>query len=374
MAMELVYGVFMGLSLSIMFAVLAGVSAGKPEKEGAYPSVGEGGEESIEGVENSHGGYQGYIDLIGDLERGTVAINSGATEARASLEGALLELREYAVLLAGDPAGRRTQRMAEFALAREALARGDEGVARAAIDRVVKGLELDGELEAFEAARLGPRLSELFELRRQALRASERARLEVDCIDRCRIFVDEREVDADLAGGPGVSLPLGEHRVWIEVAELDPQRMKIELTRAGARERIEIAAPPPPPPAMDGSQVDEAAGGQRGRGERAPVMPRWAEIGLVSVGVMGAGAGAALLAIDSTCPGGADEGDFDTCPQLYDTKWPGVGVLSVGATALVIGVVTLAVDERRRRSERAGPAHPLALRPGPSIGGLGGSL
>ena len=88
------------------------------------------------------------------------------------------------------------------------------------------------------------------------------------------------------------------------------------------------------------------------------LLPRWAEAGFIVAGLGGAGAGAGLLLLDGRCPGGGDASVFESCPQVYGTRNAGFSALAVGAGALIVGVVTLAVDEHRQRHRR------LAHRPG----------
>jgi hypothetical protein len=86
------------------------------------------------------------------------------------------------------------------------------------------------------------------------------------------------------------------------------------------------------------------------------VLPRWADILLLSAGVAAIGAGAALLAIDGRCPNqSVDPSNPSTsvfCPQVYGTKTAGLVTLAAGGAAFLTGTVLLSVDEVRTRNNR----------------------
>lgn len=310
---------------------------------------------------------EGYLRALAVLKQATVEVNNARDPELDELERALDEIREFAPLLAADRRGRRAQIFAELALARVAVERGQNTRAEAIMARILQGLELSGELEDFPVDVLGPELEQLYALELQSLRAAERGRLMVRCARPCRVFVDEREVAQELVTGPGVELTVGEHRVWIAAAEdadaAEPLRSTVDIARAGERYPVRFGGSEPPAPGVSGPPGPPAS-------VDAPsdrVAPRWSEIGLVSLGVVTTGAGAALWAVDGSCPGGGDSGDFATCPQLLETDAAGISMVVAGSAVLLTGAVMLAIDERRarRRSERE--PHPLALRPGRAV-------
>ncbi|WP_106395995.1 hypothetical protein [Enhygromyxa salina] len=287
-----------------------------------------------------------------------IEINTDPESGRDKLRAALLELHRFAPLLAEDPATLELRTMAELALARAELAKGDRYAASRTIDQTLESL---GDIPV-ATERLGPSLGALVEERREVLMARGLARLRVECSVACRVFVDERHAgDVD---GPGsareLALPLGSHRVWVEAIDdhnegLEPRRSSISLDSAD--ERLTLTYPEAAPaPALDLSR------GDRRRFKRGPawirVAPRWVEATTFVVGTAAVVAGAVLLAIDSRCPRGVDPRDTAACPKVYDTRTAGIGLVSAGAAGGLIGGVMLIVDEARVGDRRG---HELGL-------------
>jgi len=82
------------------------------------------------------------------------------------------------------------------------------------------------------------------------------------------------------------------------------------------------------------------------------LLPRWADVLLMSAGAAAIGTGAALWAIDGSCPKGADPNDTSACPQVYVTKVAGIATVAAGSALFLSGTVLLTVDEVRVGRQR----------------------
>lgn len=294
-----------------------------------------------------------YARAVTAVADAMIEINTDPEQGSAKLRLALERLWEFAPLLAEDPAALEQRTLAEFALARAELARGDRYAAAATIDASLEALggrPLDTE-------RLGPSLGALVEERAQALQARGVARLRVECSVACRVLVDERNAgDVDVPGSAReLTVPLGQHRVWVEaIAEPDlpPLRTTVALDSADAR--VTLAYPeaqPPPAPSLtpgDSNDMDEF----ELPAPRTRTAPRFVEVAALATGSAALVAGAVLWAIDSHCPRGADANDIVACPELYDTRTAGITLVSAGIAAALTGGVMLVVDETRVGSRR----------------------
>jgi hypothetical protein len=139
---------------------------------------------------------------------------------------------------------------------------------------------------------------------------------------------------------------------------VDPVSAQIDL-EANALEQVllehEPLTQPLPVPAIDENSP-------RGKGNR--LLPRWAEIvGLVFGGGVAA-SGAVLVALEGTCPGGADPNDVDACPKVRRTLPGGIATLAIGGAFAVTSAILLAVDETRVR-KRKQPLPKVNVRLGP---------
>lgn len=301
-----------------------------------------------------------YEQSLSAVEDALLELNTRPEQGTAPLEAALIELRDHAPELANDPRALELRTMAELAIARAQLSAGDRFAAAATIDATLEAL---GEVP-LELERLGPNLGQLVEERAHLLAARGHGRLRVECERPCRVLVDERNLgDIQSPGGAReLSLPLGTHRVWIEALSTDEAALRSQLELDSADELVLLRFPsgdaeldsPLPAPRLAARELD------RNLLELGPtrrLAPRWAEISTLSAGVLALAAGAALWAIDSSCPGGADINDPVACPQLYDTRNAGIALVSAGFAASLTGGVMLVVDETRlgqRRGQELG--------------------
>jgi hypothetical protein len=291
-----------------------------------------------------------YAMAVTAVADAMVEINTDPEQGSAKLRAALERLWDFAPMLAEDPAALEQRTLAEFALARAELARGDRYAAAATIDASLEAL---GD-RPIDLERLGPNLGALVEERAQALRARGAARLRIECSVACRVLVDERNAgDVDVPGSAReITVPLGRHRVWVEdlvESEHEPLRTTVALDSADALVTVrypEGETPPPSLPAVE-SEAFELAGPTK------RVAPRWVEVATVATGAAAVVAGAVLWAIDSRCPRGADPNDVAACPELYDTRVAGISLVAAGAAAAVTGGVILVVDETRVGNQRS---------------------
>jgi hypothetical protein len=290
-----------------------------------------------------------YTVAVAAVADAMVGINTDPEQGSAKLRLALERLQEFAPLLAEDSAALEQRTLAELALARAELARGDRDAAVATIDASLEAL--GGQ--PVDTERLGPSLGALVEERAQALQARGVAWLRVECSVPCRVLIDERNVGAVEATGSAreLTVPLGRHRVWVETtteSEHEPLRTTIALDSTDARVILEFPVPAPPPPSIapiDKPDVELPSPHKR-------VAPRWVEIAALASGGAALVAGAVLWALDSRCPRGADPNDIAACPELYDTRIAGITLVSAGVAAALTGGVMLVVDETRVGNRR----------------------
>jgi hypothetical protein len=296
-----------------------------------------------------------YANAVAAVADAMVEINTDPAAGSTKLRLALERLWEFAPQLADDPAALEQRTLAELALARAELSRGDRDAAAATIDASLEAL--GGRPLDIES--LGPSLGALVEERAQALQARGVARLRVECSVPCRVLVDERNAgDVDTPGSAReLTVPLGQHRVWVEAiaeSEHEPLRMTIAPDSADARVLVAFPELEVPAPSIRESEAREL----ELPGPHKRVAPRWVEGMALASGGAALVAGAVLWAMDSHCPRGADPNDVVACPELYDTRAAGIALISAGAAAALTGGVMLTVDETRLGSRRG---HELGL-------------
>ncbi|HLT39437.1 MAG TPA: hypothetical protein VK034_24305, partial [Enhygromyxa sp.] len=190
--------------------------------------------------------------------------------------------------------------------------------------------------------RFGPTLADFHNRRKALLDEAGTGSIQIRCGVSCRVVIDTQPTTTESG-----SLYLGTHRVWIESldGEVPAVDLEVELTEAGATEVVHFPAdqpaceapepiiiePPPPPPPPP-----------------KRILPRWAEISVVAIGVGAVVAGGVMLGLDGNCPGGLDPMlDAQQCPELYEGTVPGLVAIGVGSALVVAGGVTLGIDEVR---------------------------
>lgn len=285
--------------------------------------------------------YAMAVDAVADA---MVEINTDPEQGRGKLRAALERLWDFAPMLAEDPAALEQRTLAEFALARAELVRGDRHAAATTIDASLEAL--GGR--PIDTERLGPSLGALVEERARVLAARGVARLRIECAVACRVLVDERDAgDVDVPGSAReLAVVLGHHRVWVEQlggSEREPLRTTVALDSADELVTLTFPAGKPPPPSLSRSKQNDRFSAR----PTARVAPRWVEVSALAAGGAALVAGAVLWAIDSRCPRGADPNDIVACPELYDTRVAGISLVAAGAATAMTGGVLLIVDERR---------------------------
>jgi hypothetical protein len=280
-----------------------------------------------------------YAAALAAVDEANIAVNRDPEASLPMLEAALGQLIGFGPQIAADPKGREALDLSQLNLARALLLTGDKDQAARVMDAVL----MTARARKLPIKRFGPTLINFHDERRKQLDQLGAAAIQIQCRIACRIVIDEQPATSD--SGP---LYLGPHRVWIEAADASapPERHEIELSQDGVSEVLSyprvmeddecpIAAAPPaavaPPPAP---------------GKR--ILPRWAEISVTMIGVGAVVAGGVLLGLDGKCPGGQDPvAEASECPDLYEGTVSGIAAVAIGSAFVVLGGVTLAVDEVR---------------------------
>lgn len=287
------------------------------------------------------GQIQDDVAPLDALEQARILANDNPAKFAEQLAEAIAAMEADPSLV--DDAEAQSQRQrALLTLARAYLKAGREDAAAAVMDRAIR----TSLGQAVPAANFGPTLEALYVARRDAL--GEASTLELTCPSACVFVVAGRTVEAgELDVAPG------EYAVQAGpdlAAALDAELRTISVG-PGERETVAWRPPPPPAPAIDTDALDgEGPVDEPDRDhDRDRMLPRWAEITGLVVGLGAVGAGVALLAIDGGCPGGEDPTDPDACPDVYETTGAGAAALAVGGALAITSGVLLGIDEVRTR-------------------------
>jgi hypothetical protein len=279
-----------------------------------------------------------YDAALAAVDEANIAVNRDPEANLPALETAIDELLAFGPQIAADPKGREALDLSQLNLARALLMGEQKDKAAEVMDAVL----LTAHDRKLPIRRFGPTLVKFHDERRKKLDKQGTGSIQVQCRVSCKVVIDEQQ--ATPSSGP---LYLGAHRVWIEAADgsAEPERHEITLTEEGATEVVyypaeveeecevpppaPVVEPPPPPPPKR-------------------VLPRWAEIGVLAIGVGAAVAGGVLLGLDGKCPGGLDPvEDAADCPELYEGTVSGLIAVGAGSALVLTGTVMLAVDEVR---------------------------
>ncbi len=302
------------------------------------PPAGEAGEAPPPKLD---GDEAGYAEALAKVREALNKANEDPAFGAAPLRDALAVLRQYAPRLATDIEGQELRTTAQLSLARALLAAGDADGARDAMDEAIRTSRGD----PLPTKNFGPGLAALHRERDGVLGKQGAGVLEIDCRVPCRVFVNERP-----AGQRIDALVPGSYRVWIEASDGSeaPVDKLVTVERDGVAElgfgTRKIDEDPRPPT----------------RETKPRLLPRWADVLIMSAGVAAIGTGAALWAIDGRCPGGADPNDTEACPQVYITRTAGIATVAVGGAVLLTGTVLLSVDEVRTADNRRAQAVTLS--------------
>jgi hypothetical protein len=274
--------------------------------------------------------YEEALERVRTAQR---MANEDPQRGSVQLRDALQLLLGHGIRLAKDPEGQDLRTMAQLTLARSLLATDDADGARDAMDDAIRTARGD----PLPIKQFGPGLAALHKERAGALAKQGAGSIAVECRIPCRVYINERPTQASTEG-----LVLGRYRVWIEANDASQADVRtIVDLQADQTATIEFGIKPQGP---DGPDNPKPAFKR--------IMPRWAEVVLMSAGAVAIGTGAALWAIDGSCPGGADPNDIVACPQVYITKTAGIVTLVAGSAAFLTGTITLSVDEVRVGRQR----------------------
>jgi hypothetical protein len=282
----------------------------------------------------------GYDEALVAIDEANTAVNRDPEANLATLEQAITRLLEFGVQVASDPKGREALDLSQLNLARALLMTEAKDRAAEVMDDVLRSAQ-DRKLPV---KRFGPTLASFYDERQKLLDAQGTGSLQVHCFVACRVVIDEHAATTE--SGP---LYLGKHRVWVEAADGSepPLRTTVELTEAGVAQVLDYPAAAkddcesPLPPTVVETPKPEPTTPKR-------ILPRWAEITVLTLGVGAVAAGGVLLAMDGNCPGGGDPvADAGSCPEVFESTAAGLVSIGVGSAFLLAGTITLAIDEVR---------------------------
>jgi hypothetical protein len=275
--------------------------------------------------------YEESLERVRTAQR---MANEDPQRGSVQLRDALQLLLGHGIRLAKDPEGQDLRTMAQLTLARSLLATDDADGAREAMDDAIRTARGD----PLPIKQFGPGLAALHKERAGALAKQGVGTIAVQCQIPCRVFINERPTQASTEG-----LVHGRYRVWIEANDASQADVRtiVEL-QPDQTATIEFGIKPQVP---DGPNDNPKPKFDR-------VMPRWAEVVLMSAGAIAIGTGAALWAIAGSCPDGADPNDVEACPLVYITKPAGIATVVAGSAVFLSGAITLSIDEVRVGQQR----------------------
>lgn len=200
----------------------------------------------------------------------------------------------------------------------------------------------------------GPSLAELLLARGDALRAASGvASIEVTCDVPCDVFMCEEPTVQNLP------VLVGENRVAVRdrknavppysevvVVNHRDQRVNIEYPSLGEMGSLD-------PKVIDYDKSDFPPPRGMPILRQQPLLPLWAEVSGLTLGIALAGISGVLFYFHGRCPGGFDPAaDSGSCPRLYNNVPYGATLASVGGgVALGFGTV-LVVDRARGRKKK----------------------
>jgi hypothetical protein len=309
-------------------ALLVALLSFSPPGEGTEPPA-----PRVEAATNANSA--GYTDALERVRTAQQMANDEPERGVVALRDALQLLQEFGTLLAKDPEGQDVRTMAQLTLTRALLAIDDADGAREAMDEAIRTSRGD----PLPVKSFGPGLTALYRERTGVLGKLTTGTIEVECLVACRVYINERPAPQRTD-----KLFPGSYRVWIESIDGSQTATKhlVDVV-ASAVATFEFGTAPQEPDGPD-PRPDKP------KHER--IMPRWAEIVLMSAGAAAIGTGAALWAIDGSCPDGADPSDTVACPDVYITKTAGITAVAAGGAVFLTGTVLLTVDEVRIGRER----------------------
>lgn len=300
----------------------------------SFAPPGDGAEPPAPSVDSSASANPaGYADALARVRTAQQMANDEPERGVVQLRDALQLLQEFGPTLAKDPQGQDVRTTAQLTLARALLAIEDAEGAREAMDEAIRTSRGD----PLPAKSLGPGITALYRERSGVLAKQPSGTIAVECLTPCRVYINERPT----AQRTDDLIP-GSYRVWVEATDGSEPASKLTLdVGEGDVAAVKFGKKPETP-------IDDTP--DKPKPKR--IMPRWAEIVLMTAGAAAIGTGAALWAIDGNCPDGADPNDTAACPRVYITKTAGIVTVAAGGALLLTGTLTLTVDEVRMGSAR----------------------
>ncbi|WP_052550609.1 tetratricopeptide repeat protein [Enhygromyxa salina] len=278
--------------------------------------------------------YEAALESVRTAQR---MANEDPQRGSVQLRDALVVLSGYGTMLAKDPEGQDLRTMAQLTLARALLATDNANAAREAMDDAIRTARGD----PLPTKQFGPGLTALHKERAGALAKLGSGTIAIQCNVPCRVYINERPTKSSTDG-----LVPGKYRVWIEASDGSQPDVQSSLeVEAEQTASIEYGVAP---------IIEDGPKGETKSSKR--IMPRWAEAVLMSAGAVAIGTGAALWAIDGSCPDGADRTDVVACPLVYITKTSGIVFVAAGSALFLSGTISLAVDEVRLKREPSQPS------------------
>jgi len=277
-----------------------------------------------------------YKEALARVDTAMKMANEDPASGSTQLRDAISLLQGFAPLLATDPVGQEQRTMAQLTLARALLATNNADGAREAMDEAIRTSRGD----PLPTKNFGPGLTALHREREGVLDKQGAGSIEIECHTPCRVFVNERPTQYRTDG-----LVPGNYRLWIEAKDGSEPVVQRLVTIEGdgqvfALEFGRVRVVPPDNPPDPTPKI------------KSRLLPRWADVLLLTAGAAAIGTGGALLGIHHKCPGLTDPRVEPQCPQVYVTKTAGIITLAAGSAVFLAGTITLSIDEVRVANQR----------------------
>ena len=277
-----------------------------------------------------------YQAALARVETAMKMANEDPASGSTQLRDALNLLQGFAPQLAMNPEGQELRTQAQLTLARALLATNDADGARAAMDEAIRTSRGD----PLPTKSFGPGLTALHRERQGVLEKQGAGAIEIVCNKPCRVFINERPTQHRTDG-----LVPGSYRLWIEATDgSEPGIQRLVEIESGNVFKLEFGR------VVEPSDDDGPKPNPKPKKHR--ILPRWADVLLMSAGAVAVGAGATLWAIDHKCPDLSDPLVMPQCPEVYYTKTAGIVTVAGGGALLLTGTVLLSIDEVRVANQR----------------------
>lgn len=286
-------------------------------------------------VQESDAEYQAALARVETAMR---MANEDPASGSTQLRDALNLLQGFAPQLAMNPEGQELRTQAQLTLARALLATNDADGARAAMDEAIRTSRGD----PLPTKSFGPGLTALHRERQGVLEKQGAGAIEIVCNKPCRVFINERPTQHRTDG-----LVPGNYRLWIEATDgSEPGIQRLVEIQSGHAFKLEFGRVAVVDPVSNDDPLPAP------KPKKPRILPRWADVLLMSAGAVAIGAGATLWAIDHKCPDLSNPRVEPMCPQVYNTKTAGIITIAGGGALFLTGTVLLSIDEARVANQR----------------------